>query len=284
MKITGKTKIVGIFGFPVSHTLSPLIQNVAFQEAGLDFVYVPFQVKSSDLRKATEAIRVFDIVGVNVTIPHKEGIIDYLDEISEEVKLIGAVNTVVNKGGKLVGYNTDWMGFLESLREDGVSLKEKKAFLIGAGGAALSLGFALVKEGVKTLFLTNRTYSRAENLARKLKEIKGDETEIKVVEFEKKEKLASEGIDILINATSLGMKEKDPPLIDLTGFPPSLYVYDVIYNRETELLKEAKKLGMRCQGGLGMLIYQGASAFWLWTGKKAPIEKMKAVARDYLGV
>lgn len=284
MKITGKTKIVGIFGFPVSHTLSPLIQNVAFQEAGLDFVYVPFQVKSSDLRKATEAIRVFDIVGVNVTIPHKEGIIDYLDEISEEVKLIGAVNTVVNKGGKLVGYNTDWMGFLESLREDGVSLKEKKAFLIGAGGAALSLGFALVKEGVKTLFLTNRTYSRAENLARKLKEIKGDETEIKVVEFEKKEKLASEGIDILINATSLGMKEKDPPLIDLTGFPSSLYVYDVIYNRETELLKEAKKLGMRCQGGLGMLIYQGASAFWLWTGKKAPIEKMKAVARDYLGV
>lgn len=284
MKITGKTKIVGIFGFPVSHTLSPLIQNVAFQEAGLDFVYVPFQVKSSDLRKATEAIRVFDIVGVNVTIPHKEGIIDYLDEISEEVKLIGAVNTVVNKGGKLVGYNTDWMGFLESLREDGVSLKEKKAFLIGAGGAALSLGFALVKEGVKTLFLTNRTYSRAENLARKLKEIKGDETEIKVVEFEKKEKLVSEGIDILINATSLGMKEKDPPLIDLTGFPSSLYVYDVIYNRETELLKEAKKLGMRCQGGLGMLIYQGASAFWLWTGKKAPIEKMKAVARDYLGV
>jgi len=284
VKITGKTKIVGIFGFPVSHTLSPLIQNVAFQEAGLDFVYVPFQVKSSDLRKATEAIRVFDIVGVNVTIPHKEGIIDYLDEISEEVKLIGAVNTVVNKGGKLVGYNTDWMGFLESLREDGVSLKEKKAFLIGAGGAALSLGFALVKEGVKTLFLTNRTYSRAENLARKLKEIKGDETEIKVVEFEKKEKLVSEGIDILINATSLGMKEKDPPLIDLTGFPSSLYVYDVIYNRETELLKEAKKLGMRCQGGLGMLIYQGASAFWLWTGKKAPIEKMKAVARDYLGV
>jgi len=208
VKITGKTKIVGIFGFPVSHTLSPLIQNVALQEAGLDFVYVPFQVRPSDLRKATEAIRVFDIVGVNVTIPHKEGIIDYLDEISEEVKLIGAVNTVVNKGGKLVGYNTDWMGFLESLREDGVSLKEKKAFLIGAGGAALSLGFALIKEGVKTLFLTNRTYSRAENLARKLKEIKGDETEIKVVEFEKKEKLASEGIDILINATSLGMKEK----------------------------------------------------------------------------
>jgi len=284
MRITGKTKVAGIFGFPVSHTLSPVIQNAAFEEKGLDFVYLPFPVEPSGLKNATEGIRALNLVGVNVTIPHKESIVDYMDELSPEVKVMGAVNTVVNREGRLVGYNTDWQGFIKSLQEEGVSLRGKNALLLGAGGAALSVCFALINEGIGRIVLTNRTFSRAKNLARKLEKI-SNKTNFEVIEFEKRNYFSQkDNIDFLVNATSLGMNEADPLPVNLEQFPPSLYVYDVIYNRETELLKQAKKLGMRCQGGFKMLIYQGALAFELWTGEKAPVEKMKAVAKKQLGI
>ncbi|MBC7189318.1 shikimate dehydrogenase [Candidatus Aerophobetes bacterium] len=282
MQITAKTKLVGIFGYPISHSLSPVIHNAAFKESGLDFVYVAFPVKPSFLSEAVKAIRALEIVGVNVTVPHKKEIIKFLDELSPEVEKIGAVNTVVNLGGKLKGYNTDFRGFLDSLKVRGVSLEGKRVLLVGAGGAALAVAFALLGEKIDTLFLINRTSDRLKEMVERLLEF-FPEKRIKIVDYEKRNSLSFKGeVDILINATSLGMKEKDPPPISLDGFSSTLYVYDVVYNRETELLKEAKRRKMKYQDGLDMLIFQAAAAFEIWTGKKAPISTMKEVAESFL--
>lgn len=283
MRISGNTKIVGLFGDPVTHTLSPLIQNTAFVEAGLDFVYLPFLVKPSYLEEATRAIRALNISGVNVTVPHKERIIKYLDELSPEARIIGAVNTVYNQNGRLIGYNTDGKGFIESLYKKGISLKNKQALLIGAGGAALSISFSLVREGVEKLILTNRTYPKAKSLFDRLKKIAPPGVEIELVEFEKRSSFSGkENVDILINATSLGMHKEDPSPIEVESFSSSTYVYDVVYNENTQLLKRARKKGMRCQNGIDMLVYQAAFAFEIWTGQKAPVEKMREVVDEYL--
>lgn len=283
MKVTGETKIAGLVGYPIVHSLSPVIHNAGFEELGLNFVYLPFPVKPTHLQKATQAIVALDMVGVNVTIPHKQNIISYLDEISPEAKLIGAVNTVVNRKGRLIGHNTDGRGFVESLREKDFSLKDKQVLLIGAGGTALSISFSLIREGIKRLILINRTFSRARDVLEKLEGTCG-RVKMEIVEFERRNLLPCTGdIDLLVNATSVGMHEGDSSLIDLRQFPSSLYVYDVIYNRETELLKQAKEKGMRFQGGLGMLIFQGALSFEMWTHRRAPVHKMRKVATNYLG-
>ncbi|MBE0477730.1 shikimate dehydrogenase [Candidatus Aerophobetes bacterium] len=275
MKITGKTKIVGLFGYPVTHSLSPLIHNAAFEKAGLNFIYLAFPVKSSNLGEATRAIKALEMVGVNVTIPHKQKIIQYLDELSPEANVVGAINTVVNREGKLAGYNTDGEGFAESLREKSFSLKGKHILLLGAGGAALAISFSLLKEKPESLILTNRTLSRAKDISKKLASSRG-EVKMEIVEFERRNSLPrAKEIDLLINTTSLGMQEGHPAPINLEQFSSSLFVYDVIYNRETELLNQAKRLGMRYQGGLDMLIFQAALSFEIWTGRKAPVDEMR---------
>jgi len=283
MKIKGDTRIVGLFGYPVTHTLSPLMHNAAFEEMGLNFVYIPFQVKPSQLKVATEAIRALNIRGINVTIPHKERIIDYLDEISEEAKLIGAVNTIVNEEGRLIGYNTDGEGFVKSLYKEGFSLQGKRVFLIGGGGAALAIAVFLIKEKVSYLVIANRTYSRAEKLFRKLKDIAPSSVRLKLLKFEERNSFPKrKDIDLVINATSLGMYEKDSSPVDVESFQASTYIYDIVYNRKTKLLEEAEKRGMKCKGGLDMLIYQGALSFKLWTGKDAPVEKMKEILKNIM--
>jgi len=277
MRISGNTKIVGLFGYPVSHTFSPLIQNAAFREYGLNFVYLPFSVKPSYLEQATMAIRALNITGVNVTIPYKESIVKYLDELSSEAKTIGAVNTVFNSNGKLIGYNTDGKGFIESLKRREISLQNKQIFLIGAGGVALSISFSLIKEGIDRLILTNRTYSKAKDLFNKLKKFASPTVKLGLIEFEKRNFFSEkENIDILINATSLGIP------VDLENFPSSTYVYDVVYNEDTQLLKKARGKGMKCQNGVDMLVYQAGFAFEIWTGRKAPIDKMREVVGQYL--
>ena len=282
MRISGNTKIVGLFGYPVSHTLSPLIQNAAFREYGLNFVYLPFSIEPSYLEQATMAIRALNITGVNVTIPYKESIVKYLDELSSEAKTIGAVNTVFNSNGKLIGYNTDGKGFIESLKRRGISLQNKQIFLIGAGGVALSISFSLIKEGINRLILTNRTYSKAEDLFNKLKKFAPPTVKLELIEFEKRNFFSEkENIDILINATSLGMHKDDPSPVDLENFSPSTYVYDVVYNEDTQLLKKARGKGMKCQNGVDMLVYQAGFAFEIWTGRKAPIDKMKEIIGRY---
>ncbi len=274
MRIKGNTKIVGLFGYPVEHSLSPLFQNAAFTELGLNFVYLPFLVHPKDLPRAVEAIRALNLAGVNVTVPHKRKIVDYLDEVSPEVEKIGAVNTVVNQKGKLVGYNTDGKGFISSLKERRFDFQGKRVLLLGAGGAALSIGFSLLREKAEEIVLINRTQTRAVNLSNRLKRI-FPSSFLRVIKFKDRDSFpGKKDVDLLINATSVGMGSGEPPLINLEGFSCRIFVYDIVY-RPTRLLKEAKKRDLPYLNGLEMLISQGALSFELWTGEKAPLNKMR---------
>ncbi len=276
-KIDGKTKVTGLFGYPVEHSLSPLFHNAASASLGLNFVYLPFAVKPEELKAAVKSVMSLNMVGVNVTIPHKEKVLPYLDQISPEAKAIGAVNTIHNKRGKLTGYNTDGDGFIESLkRQGGFDPRDKNVFLLGAGGAAYAISFALIKGGIKKLILTNRTYSKGKGLLEHLEKIFQDNHQLSLVEFEERNSsFVMSEIDLLINATSIGMHSGDPSLIAPEVLQPNIFIYDVVYNRKTPLLKLAEERNLASLGGLDMLIYQGALSFEIWTGQKAPIETMK---------
>jgi len=282
MKISGKTKIVGIFGYPVTHSLSPLFQNAAFKALGLNFVYLPFLVKPEDLKIAVKSIKSLNMVGVNVTIPHKKKVLAYLDELSPEARMMEAVNTIYYRDDKLAGYNTDGKGFISSLTgEGGFNPQRKRALVLGAGGAAWAVSFALIEAGVKKLSITNRTKRKAEVLLEYLKEFFRDKCEIMLVDFDKvNSSTVMNNIDLLINATSVGMHPEDPLLVNPELLTPHTFVYDVIYNRKTKLLKAAEEKGLPCLGGLGMLIYQGAYSFEIWTHKKAPLKKMKDALKE----
>ncbi|NPB04024.1 MAG: shikimate dehydrogenase [Thermotogae bacterium] len=275
MKITGKTAVYGIIGHPVKHSLSPLMQTEAFKEAGIDAVYVPFEVEPENLEEAVSGLRALSVKGFNVTVPHKEKVAQLLDFLTEDAEFLGAVNTVKNENGKLTGYNTDAEGFLRSLIEEGVELSEKKVLMFGAGGAARAVGYALLKGGVKFLNIVNRNFSRAKAVAELLSK-RGN-----VLVYPLKESTIDvllKDADIIVNATSVGMKEDDPPLFDYSKIPEGITVVDIIYNPpETPLLKAAKEKGCRTVNGLGMLVHQGAVAFEVWTGRKAPVKKMREV-------
>lgn len=283
-KIDGKTKVTGVFGYPVEHSLSPLFHNAAFARLGLNFVYLPFAVKPGELKMAVKSIRSLNMVGVNVTIPHKEKVLPYLNEISPEAKAIGAVNTIHNKEGKLIGYNTDGDGFIESLKKQGgFDPKNKSVFLLGAGGAAYAISFALIKSGIKKLVLVNRTYSKGKALLEHLREIFQYKCQLSLVEFEERNSsFIMNEIDLLINATSIGMHSGDPLLITPEILPPNIFIYDVVYNRKTPLLKLAEEKKLTSLGGLDMLVYQGALSFEIWTGQKAPVKIMKEALMEEL--
>ena len=282
MKISGKTKIVGIFGYPVAHSLSPLFQNAAFKALGIDFVYLPFLVKPEDLKIAVKSIKSLNIVGVNVTIPHKKKVLAYLDEVSPEAKMMEAVNTICFRDGKLIGYNTDGKGFISSLTGEGeFNPRGERALVLGAGGAAWAISFALIEAGVRRLSITNRTKRKAEVLLNHLTKFFRDKCEIMLVDFDKvNSSTVMNNIDLLINATSVGMHPEDPLLVNPELLTPHTFVYDVIYNRKTKLLKAAEEKGLPCLGGLGMLIYQGAYSFEIWTHKKAPLKKMRDALKE----
>lgn len=265
--ITGKTKVVGIFGNPIEHTLSPPMQNAAFRELGLDYCYIPFLVKEERLKDAVEAIRALNIRGVNITIPHKEAVISYLDEVSEEAKYIGAVNTVLNEEGILKGFNTDAFGFIKSLEEENISLRNKSILLLGAGGAAKAVAYGVLKEGAN-LFMFNRTPSRAHKIKKSFSQI----GKIEVIEQIKPEIM--EKFNIIINATSLGLKSDDPMPLDPAFLKKGQTYVDLIYIK-TPLLKEAENRGCKVIDGLGMLLWQAAKAFEIWTSTPAPVEVMK---------
>jgi shikimate dehydrogenase len=276
MEIKGTTKITGVFGYPVKHSLSPIFQNSAYEYLGLDYIYIPFEVKPEDLKIATKSIRIFNIVGVNVTIPHKKEIIKYIDELDETSEILGVVNTIHNIDGKLKGYTTDGDGFLKSLKEDGNFNPENKNILIlGAGGSSYAICGALIKEKVNFIFITNRTYENSLKLKNHLNK-KLNFKNVEVIPFEKRnEKYVWENIDLLINTTSVGMKENDPLLIKKENIESVKFVYDIVYNRKTELIKMAEELKIPNLDGLSMLVYQGAISFEIWTGKRAPVEIMK---------
>ena len=282
MQVTGATKLVGLFGYPVEHTLSPLIHNIAFRVMGIDWIYCAFPVMPSDLREASRAIRALRMPGVNITVPHKERIIDYLDRLSSEAEAIGAVNTVVSEDGFLVGYNTDVTGFAQSLKEGGFSIPGKVVLMIGAGGAALAVGHALVAGGAQRLLVLNRTSSRAAGLVTRLRRLAGA-TDIERLSWENRSALScAPEVDLLVNTTSCGL-EPGEAIINIDQFSPKTRIYDLVYNRMTELLQNGARRGFECQGGRGMLVHQGAQAFSLWTKLDAPVDAMRSAIDEYLG-
>ena len=287
--ITPETGVLGVFGDPIGHTLSPAIQNAAIKEAGLDMVYLPFHVTPDSLQKAVEAIRALGLAGVNVTIPHKEKILPLLDEISEEAARIGAVNTVVNREGRLTGHNTDGRGYVRSLSEEaGFDLKGKRIALLGAGGAARGILSSILEAGALEVTVVNRTVERAATLAGEFSEF-FPASSVKAVALEKAA-LAPviENTDLLINSTSVGMGGKvpfNPLVLSLDRLPKGALVSDIVYRPlDTALLKSARRSGHAVHKGLGMLIYQGAIGFELWTGKEARTEAMWKAALKELDI
>lgn len=282
--ITGKTKIIGILGYPVEHSFSPVMHNNAFARLGLDYCYVPFAVQPAQLKAAVSAIRALNLVGVNVTIPHKETVMPFLDEISVEAEMIGAVNTIVNDKGKLIGYNTDGQGFVQSMRaETGIEALDKKIIILGAGGAARSVAVQLALNGAREILIFNRNQERAANISAIIK----NKTNCSSTAFAIKTETLTEvfeNTDILINTTPVGMyphiNEKPPVPCELIN--KNMLVCDLIYNPiETDFIKAAKQRGAMVMSGLGMLLYQGALAFNLWTGQEPPIEDMRQALIDF---
>jgi shikimate dehydrogenase len=272
--ISGRTKIFGIFGYPVEHTFSPSMHNAAFGKLGIDACYVPFAVNPDTLGDAVKAIIPLGIRGLNVTVPHKEKILPYLDELSEEAQLIGAVNTVEIKDRTLIGHNTDGRGFLRSLREDAkFNPKGKRYLFIGSGGAARAVGFSLALAGAKKIVFYDVDLHKANALAQDIGQKTG--ADAKIISGDLLPLFAAES-DCLINATPLGLKKTDPLPLEVDSIMKKHLVCDLVYNPpETRLLKAAKKKGAKQLAGLGMLLYQGVIAFEIWTGKKAPVAVMK---------
>jgi len=284
--ISGKTKICGVIGDPVEHTMSPSMHNAAFNQLGLDYIYLPFRVQKEELGKAIEGMRALNIKGLNVTIPHKVMVMPLLDKIDPLAEKIGAVNTIVNNGGALTGYNTDAAGFLQALLERGARPDGKNAVILGAGGASRAISFILAERGANLVILNRQLeLDWAEELARRISRAFKQETKALELNTETLSAIL-ETADIMVNATNVGMN----PDIDGTPVParlikPGLVVFDAVYNPlKTRLLREAEEAGARTISGIDMLAWQGALAFEKWTNQKAPLEIMRGEAINSLGL
>ncbi|MBI4299351.1 MAG: shikimate dehydrogenase [Chloroflexi bacterium] len=279
------TRTVAILGYPLGHSLSPVFQQAAFDFYGLDLRYEAWPTPPDDLKAAVARLRQPEVMGANVTVPHKESIRPLLDRIDDWARAIGAVNTVVNQSGLLSGHNTDAQGFLRALRDDaGFDPRGKAVLILGAGGSARAVAFALIQEKVASITIANRTLERARALASSFGTERGDVKAI-LISPSALTKVTSKA-DLIVNCTSLGMKhgpgEGETP-VKAEEIPQAALVYDLVYNpSETPLLKEADKAGAHLLGGLPMLIYQGAASFKLWTGREAPVEVMMKAARSRL--
>lgn len=284
LNIKATTGLVALLGYPVEHSLSPLMHNAAFAAAGLDLVYLAFAVSPGALPAALAGLRSLGLHGANVTVPHKEKVMDYLDAIDPAAARIGAVNTIVNEGGRLVGYNTDGSGFLRSLTEVGFDPAGKRAVILGAGGAARAVAFALAGAGCGELAIANRTPGRALALTAALEGYAHPVKALSLEGMELREWLAR--ADLVVNTTCVGMW----PRVEAIPLPAGWlragqWVYDLVYNPlETCLLREARRQGCQAVSGLGMLLYQGAEAFTLWTGRPAPVKVMDSALREAIQV
>ncbi|MHA1256818.1 MAG: shikimate dehydrogenase [Promethearchaeota archaeon] len=281
--IGAHTNILCVIGHPIEHSMSPVMHNAALNDLSLDYVYVAFDIHPNDLKKAILGLKKKNFKGINVTIPHKEAIIPFLYDLDPLSKQIGAVNTIKNEGGVLLGRNTDALGAKKALVDAGFKIEGKKALILGAGGAARAISFALSEE-INEIFIVNRTEERAIKLANELQE----KTKIKASGMEMNGKTLRtliSSVDILINTTPIGMYPKiDRSPISKDLLHENLFVFDVIYNPlQTRLLKDAKKAGSKTLNGLDMFINQGALAFEWWTGKKPNVKLMKDKIIEQLG-
>ena len=270
-------KHVYLLGYPLEHSVSPAMHNAAFRALGMDWEYEKLEAPREKLGGVIARLREQDFAGANVTVPHKQVVIEMLDEISETARRIRAVNTIVNRDGKLCGDNTDAMGFIASLKENHIHPRNARVAILGAGGAACAITFALATEGARAIVIINRNGARAAELADRLHE-NFPKIEIMVNWLD-----AVADVNILVNATSVGTHPNgvDSPMPRGQQFLPHTLVVDLVYNpAATKFLSDAKRAGARTIGGLGMLVHQGAAAFKLWTGRDAPIGVMRQAAQS----
>lgn len=278
MPITGSTRIVGIFGDPVAHSLSPLMQNAALHAAGIDGVYVPFHVTAAQLSAAIGAIRTLGLVGVNLTIPHKEAACLLVDELDSAAALIGAVNTIVRRDERLVGHNTDGFGLLRAVREElQLDVRGKRVLIVGAGGAARAALVSLARAGAAWIGIANRTPERAEKLLTDLAaRLEGTAFAALPLEADLVYRIEG-GVDLLVNCSAVGLQGDAFDLPLLPCVRPDGAVYDMVYgSRPTELVAAARSIGLAAVDGLGMLAGQGEEAFRLWFDTSPPSGMMRA--------
>ena len=277
-EITGRTKLTGLLGSPVSHSISPQMHNEAFRQLGLDYIYLAFDVKEDSMPKVVDGLRGMNVRGFNVTMPDKNIMATLCDKLSPASQIIGAVNTVVNDNGVLTGHITDGTGYMRALQAEGHNIIGKKMTMLGAGGAATAIFVQAALDGVSEISIFSRHgkfYERAEKIIEKLRE--RTSCKLRLFDYEDEAVLKREIYEsaILTNGTSVGMAPNtDASIItDISMFHSDLIVSDVIYNpRETRFMRLAKEVGCPVYNGLGMLLYQGAEAFTIWTGKEMPVD------------
>ena len=269
--IYGTTEIYGLIGDPVEHSFSPPMINAAFSSEKLDARYLSFRVKAGDVSEAIAGIRALNFAGVNVTVPHKSTVIPYLDEVTPLAKKIGAVNTISNVRGHLKGTNTDFSGFIRSLKTLNFSPKNKVIALLGAGGSARALLVGLADAGAFRVIVYNRTSERSKKLVAEFSQY-FPQTKLESVSLQT---IHETPLDLLVNTTTVGMFSSEVP-VDLKQCKKISLLADIIYNPiQTTLLKQAEEMGIAAVNGIGMLLYQGCEAFTFWTGKQAPEEVMR---------
>lgn len=275
MKIDGHTRLAAVVATPIKHSMSPFIHNTAFEAAGVNGVYVAWDIPKSDLEATVANIRRYDMFGINVSMPYKQAVISYLDELDQAAALIGAVNTVVNRDGRLIGFNTDGYGFFRALGD--FDIKQKTLTILGGGGAATAVIVQAALNGAGKINVFNQTPFLSDTIEQAATYTAKTGTTIEVFPIEDQdllqEKIAES--DLLVNATSVGMDGKSMVLADTTELPAGLRVADVIYQPfETPFLVFARSKGLEASNGLGMLLYQAAKAFELWTGQVMPTEQI----------
>ena len=269
MNITVSTKLYGVIGHPIAQSLSPTLHNNLFKAYKIDGVYFPIEVTSNNLKKLIESFHLLNFGGFNITKPHKERVMEYLNHIDPLAAKIGAVNTVVCKNGKMIGYNTDGYGFIKSIESTNFKKPKDslKVFILGSGGAVKSVSMALAHWGIKKIIISNRTLEKADRICEQINETWNKKAE-SIPMNTPSLKRASEEVDIIINGTSLGMIDQiDHTPLKADFFRPGILAYDMIYNpSQSRFLREAKQKGALTQNGLDMLLYQGLLAFEHWTG------------------
>ena len=275
MKIDGYTRLAAVVANPIKHSISPFIHNSAFEATHTNGVYLAWEVEATDLAETVANIRRYQMYGINLSMPYKEQVIAYLDQLSEEACLIGAVNTVVNREGTLIGYNTDGKGFFKSLPSFKIS--RKKLVLLGAGGAAKAILAQAILDGVSqiSVFVRSSSMEKTRPYLEKIQNATGFRVDLFALEDVQELQDSITQADLLVNATSVGMDGSSQPIPTSIVLPEKLMVADVIYQPfETPFLKWAKNQGNQSINGLGMLLYQAAEAFELWTGKEMPTDQI----------
>lgn len=280
IKIDGHTQHLGIIGYPIEHTFSPAMHNFISEAVHNNFIYSAYLIPPEQLKNAINAVRALDIKGINVTAPHKVEVMQYLDEVTDTARELGSVNTVVNRGGKLYGYNTDADGFCMMLEKDDIPIKGSNILIIGAGGVTRPTVIRLIDNGASAITVLNRTKEKADSLADDIMKVKGFKINTTVNSFD---------FDIVINTTSAGMEPQENVLptdsiseiSDLSFINENTAVVDMIYNpSETRFLKESRERGAKTLNGLGMLIYQGVIAYELFTDTKLPSNIGELIQRE----